>query len=64
MFLQILEGRAGCVILMGRVSVTFSYLFSFLTTETVQYINVNSFIENLAASKKKQYVGTEREKMQ
>ncbi len=62
MFLQIniLEGRAGCVILMGRVSVTFSYLFSCLTTETVQYINVNSFIENLAASKK-QYVGTERE---
>jgi len=37
--------------LMGRVSVTISYSFHWLTTETVKYINENSFIENLAASK-------------
>ncbi len=36
---------------MGRVSVTFSYSFRCLTTETVNYINENGFIENLAASK-------------
>ncbi len=38
-------------VLMGRVSITFSYSFRCLTTETVKYINENSFIENLAASK-------------
>ncbi len=36
---------------MGRVSVTISYSFRCLTTETVKYINEKSFIENLAASK-------------
>ncbi len=49
--INILEGRAGYVVLMGRVSVTISYPFHCLTTETVKYINENSFIENLAASK-------------
>ncbi len=48
--INILEGRAGYV-LMGRVSVTISYSFRCLTTETVKYTNENSFIENLAASK-------------
>ncbi len=38
-------------VLMGRVSVTISYSSRCLTTETVKYINENSFIENLAASK-------------
>ncbi len=57
MQINILEGRAGYV-LMGRVSVTISYSFCCLTTETVKYINENSFIENLASS---EYVGTERE---
>ncbi len=47
MQINILEGRAGYV-LMGRVSVTISYSFRCLTTETVKY---TSFIENLAASK-------------
>ncbi len=44
---------------MGRVSVTISYSFRCLTTETVKYTNENSFIElhqNTVA-----YVGTERE---
>ncbi len=45
----ILEGRAGYV-LMGRVSVTISYSFRCLTTETVKYTNENCFIENLASS--------------
>ncbi len=36
---------------MGRVSITFSYSIHCLTAETVKYINENSFIENLAASK-------------
>ncbi len=45
---------------MGRVSVTISYSFRCLTTETVKYINENSFIENLASSKYS-IVGTERE---
>ncbi len=45
--INILEGRAGYV-LMGRVSVTISYSFRCLTTETVKY---TSFIENLASSK-------------
>ncbi len=49
MQINILEGRAG--VLMGRVSVTISYSSRCLTTETVKYINENSFIENLAASK-------------
>ncbi len=48
--INILEGRAGYV-LMGRVSVTISYSFRCLTTETVKYTNENSFIENLASSK-------------
>ncbi len=43
--INILEGRAGSVILMGRVSVIISYF----TTETVKYTNENCFIENLAA---------------
>ncbi len=42
---------AGYVVLMDRVSVTILYSFRCLTTETVKYINENSFIENLAASK-------------
>ncbi len=48
---NILEVRAGYVtlVLMGRVSVTISYSFRCLTTETVKYINENSFIENLAS---------------
>ncbi len=49
--ITILEGRAGYVVLMGCVSVTISYSSRWLTTETVKYINENSFIENLAASK-------------
>ncbi len=48
--INILERRAGYV-LMGRVSVTISYSFRCLTTETVKYTNENSFIENLASSK-------------
>ncbi len=43
--------RDGCVVIMGRVSVPISYSFRCLTTKTVKYINENSFIENLAASK-------------
>ncbi len=51
MQINILEGRAGYV-LMGRVSVTISYSSCCLTTETEKkYTNENSFIENLAASK-------------
>ncbi len=42
--INILEGRAGYVVSMGRVSVTISYSFRCLTTETVKYINENSFI--------------------
>ncbi len=42
---------------MGHVSITISYSFHCLTTETIKYINENSFIENLAASK----YSTERE---
>ncbi len=48
MQINIMEGRAGYVI--GHISVTISYLFRCLTTETVKYNNENSFIENLAAS--------------
>ncbi len=51
MQINILEVRAGYVVLMGRVSVTISYSFCCLTTETVKYNNENSFIENLASSK-------------
>ncbi len=36
---------------MGRDSVTISYSFRCLTTETVKYTNENRFIENLPASK-------------
>ncbi len=43
---DILEGRAGYVVSMGRVSVIISYSFGCLTTETEKYTN-----ENLAASK-------------
>ncbi len=46
--INILEGRAGYVVLMDRVSVTISYSFRCLTTETVKYTNENCFIENLA----------------
>ncbi len=49
--INILEGRAFYVVLMGRVSITISYSFCCLTTETVKYINENGFIENLAESK-------------
>ncbi len=51
MQINILERRAGYVVLMGRVSVTISYSFRCLTTETVKYTNENSFIENIASSK-------------
>ncbi len=44
------KGGAGYV-LMGRVSVTISYSFRCLTTETEKYTNENSFIENIASSK-------------
>ncbi len=47
---------------MGCVSVTISYSFCCLTTETVKYINENSFIENLDASKHSMWaVGTEQQ---
>ncbi len=49
--INILEGRAGYVVLMGRVSITVSYSFRCLTTETEKYTNKNCLIENLAASK-------------
>ncbi len=39
------------VFLMGRDSVTISYSSRCLTIETEKYINENSFIENVAASK-------------
>ncbi len=48
--INILEGRT-YVVLMGRVSITISYSSHCLTTETGKYINENSFIENLAATK-------------
>ncbi len=41
--INILEGRAGYVVLMDRVSVTISYLSRCLTTETVKHISENSF---------------------
>ncbi len=44
MQINILEGRAGYAVLMGRVSVTISYSFCCLTTETEKYTNENSFI--------------------
>ncbi len=49
--INIMEGRTGYVVSMGRVSVTISYSFRCLMTETVKYINENCFIENKAASK-------------
>ncbi len=58
--INIFEVRAGYVVLMGHVSVTISYSSRCLTTETVKYINENSFIEFSCI--KIQYVGTEREK--
>ncbi len=48
--IDILEVRAGYLILMGYVSVTISCSFRCLTTETVKYTNANCFIENLSAS--------------
>ncbi len=48
--INILEGRAGYVVLMVPVSVTISYSSHCLTTETVKYINEYNF-ENSAASK-------------
>ncbi len=51
MQINILERRAGDVVLISHVSVTISYSFCCLTTETIKYINENSFNENLAASK-------------
>ncbi len=45
------KGELSYTVLMGRVSITISYSFHCLTTETVKYINEKSFIENLAASK-------------
>ncbi len=51
MQINILEGRACYVVLMVRVSVIISHSSHCLTTRTVKYINENSFIENLAASK-------------
>ncbi len=46
--INVLEGRAGYLDLMGRVSVIISYSSRCLTTETVKYTNENSFIQNLA----------------
>ncbi len=51
MQIKIFEGRAGYVVLMGRVSITISFSSRCLTTETEKYINENSFIENLATLK-------------
>ncbi len=51
MQINVLEVRAGYVVLMGHVSVTISYSSHCLTIETKKYTNENSFIENLAASK-------------
>ncbi len=48
--INILDRRSGYVS-MGHVSVTISYSFCCLITETVKYINENCFIENLASSK-------------
>ncbi len=49
--INILEGRTVYVVLLCHVSITISYSFHCLTTEAVNYINENSFIQNLAASK-------------
>ncbi len=49
--INIFEGRACYVVLMGRISVIISYSSRCLTTETIKYMNENSFIETLAASK-------------
>ncbi len=51
MQINILEGRAFYIVVMGRVLITISYSFCCLTTEAVKYIHESSFIENLAASK-------------
>ncbi len=45
------ERGPGYVVLKGHISVTISYLSHWLTTETINYINENSFIENLAKLK-------------
>ncbi len=39
--INILESRAGFVVLLGRVSISISYSSCFLTTEPVKYINEN-----------------------
>ncbi len=39
------------LVLIGRVSVIISYSSRSLTTDIIKYINENSFIENLVASK-------------
>ncbi len=44
------------LVLMVHVSITISYSFHCLTTETVKYINENCFIENLAALKYSMWV--------
>ncbi len=49
--INILEGGACYVVLMGHISITISYSSRCLTTETEKYTIENSFIENLAASK-------------
>ncbi len=41
MQINILEGRAGYVVLMGHFSVTISYAFRHRLTESVKYINEN-----------------------
>ncbi len=50
--INILEGSWLCtLVLMGCISVTISYSFRCLTTETVKYTNGKCFIENIASSK-------------
>ncbi len=56
MRINILEGRAEYVVLMGHVSVIILYsswksYINMIKTYIKTYINENSFIENLAASK-------------
>ncbi len=55
MQINILETRAGYIVLMGHISVTISYASRCLTTETVKYIN-----EEFSCIKI-QYVGTKRQ---
>ncbi len=62
MQIHILKGRAGNIVLMGRVSVTISYSFGCLTTETAKYNNENCFIENLAASNYNMWAQRDKQK--